>query len=189
MTVVYLIRHGETDWNIEGRWQGQADVSLNENGLKQAVLIAGKLREVNLQAIFSSDLIRAIQTAQEIARLQGLRIIIDKRLREIHQGDWQGMLVSDIKEKYAEKFRQRMTDPYSVAPPGGETAREVKDRVMNALNDIIKDYPAGNVAIISHGFALAVMLTCIKDLPISAAWDLIPDNTEIIKIEVNRSFC
>jgi broad specificity phosphatase PhoE len=88
MTCLLLIRHGETDWNIEGRWQGQADVPLNQRGRQQAIDIARSLCHSDIHAIYSSDLQRAWHTAQVLARLKKLPIQPDTRLREIHQGEW-----------------------------------------------------------------------------------------------------
>src|SRR4030067_2492051 len=99
-----LIRHGETDWNVDGRWQGQADVPLNARGIAQAEETAQSLSNVKFAAIYSSDLARARQTAEALSRIVGLPVQTDARLREIHQGAWQGLRVPEIEAQYAEAF-------------------------------------------------------------------------------------
>jgi alpha-ribazole phosphatase len=176
VTRLILIRHGETDWNIEGRWQGQADVPLNERGREQALRIAQALSREKIAAVYSSDLCRARETAQVLAACLGQSVRLDRRLREIHQGEWQGLLVSEIEEKYAVEFQQRQTNPMSVAPPGGETARQVMERVRQAIEEIVRRHPEESVAVVSHGFAIACLLAHERNIPFQRIWELVPEN-------------
>ncbi len=185
MTRLVLIRHGQTDWNVEGRWQGQADVPLNAHGLEQAQAIAKKVASSELQAIYSSDLQRARRTAEELSKLTGLEVRLDARLREIHQGEWQGMLVGEIQSRYKEAFLMRQKNPLTVSPPGGETVKQVKERVLSAIQDILHCYPHGRVAVVSHGFALAVMRVHFLGKPIDQVWKMIPENDEVLELEVD----
>lgn len=178
MTHLYLVRHGQTDWNVVGRWQGQADVPLNERGRQQAAQIARSLSEVGLVAIYSSDLVRARETADALAELTGLKVRLDSRLREIHQGQWQGLLVADIQERYGQEFQRRRDDPLNVSPPGGETVLQVRERVVDAIEDIVQQHPDERVAVVSHGFALAVIQVHYQNRPVTDAWELIPENDE-----------
>jgi broad specificity phosphatase PhoE len=178
MTHLCLIRHGQTDWNLEGRYQGQSDVPLNEKGLEQAKSLIEKLNGKTFAAIYSSDLIRARQTAEPIAKMLGIDIQIESRLREINQGQWEGVLVEDIKARYAEIWSQRTEDPANVRPPGGETVREVATRVYAALNDIARRFPTDNVLVLSHGLSIATAICRIKNIPIGQAYTVIPDNVE-----------
>lgn len=184
MTKLYLVRHGQTDWNLEGRWQGHIDVPLNEVGRRQAAQIARQLAGEGLEAIYSSDLGRARQTANAIARETGLPVQIDPRLREIHQGEWQGMLATEIHARYEAAFRQRRLDPSGFAPPGGETAVQVKDRVLSAVLDICRRHPTQRVALVSHGFSLAVLRTHFEKLSLGDVWDLIPENDEWLVYDI-----
>lgn len=184
MTHLYLIRHGETDWNVEGRWQGQADVPLNARGREQIARIANALANAGLSAIYSSDLSRARETAQRLAEVTGLSVQYDPRLREIHQGEWQGLLVTQIQARYGEQFQRRKENPLTVAPPGGETVQEVRDRVVSAVEDIVRAHPSQRVAVVSHGFALAVIQVHFLKLPISAVWSQIPANDEWRELEI-----
>ena len=178
MTHLFLVRHGQTDWNVEGRWQGHADVPLNARGREQAAHVARSLAEVGLRAIYSSDLSRARETAQALAAITGLGVQLDPRLREIHQGEWQGLLVTEIQERYGQEFHRRHDDPLNVAPPGGETVLQVKERVVAAIEDIVRQHPLERVAVVSHGFALAVVQVHYQNLPVTDAWDMIPKNDE-----------
>ena len=186
-TRLILIRHGETDWNIEGRWLGQADVPLNARGREQAGQIALLLKDVGLAAIYTSDLTRARETAEVLARARQLGVRIDPRLREIHQGEWQGLHLAEIQTRYTETFRSRQENPLQVAPPGGETASQVRERVLAAVNDIVQTHAGDTVVIVSHGFALAVILVYHQGIPIEKIWDLIPENAQVNIIDVNNS--
>jgi broad specificity phosphatase PhoE len=185
MTHLLLIRHGETDWNVEGRWQGQADVPLNHRGQQQAIEIARSLCHCDIHAIYSSDLQRALQTAQLLARIKKISIQPDIRLREIHQGEWQGLLIDDIKTKYRHEFQQMRDNPFRAAPPGGESAMQVQQRVLSIMDDIVQEYPSATVAIVSHGFVIAVARTYYMKKSIEEVWDLVPDNGAVIKLELN----
>lgn len=176
MTRFILIRHGETDWNIEGRWHGQADIPLNECGREQAVQTAHALAGMNIAAIYSSDLIRARETAEMLALLAKLPVQFDVRLREIHQGEWQGLLASEIQAGYTREFQQRAMDPMSVTPPGGETVPQVMERLSAAIEEISQLHSGETVAVVSHGFVIACLLVHYQGLPMEKAWEMIPEN-------------
>ena len=178
MTQFCLIRHGQTDWNLEGRYQGQSDVPLNSAGITQAQELARLLKEHTFSAIYSSDLLRAKETAEIVAAPLGLSVNLDVRLREINQGEWEGQLVGVIKARYADLWDQRIVDPAGVRPPGGETVGEVAIRVYTALDEISKLYPTGNVLIASHGLALATVMCKVQGVHIGQAYRYIPENAE-----------
>jgi broad specificity phosphatase PhoE len=184
MTRLLLIRHGETDWNVEGRWQGQIDVPLNARGRQHASQIADELVGEDIQAIYASDLSRALETAQPLASRLGLPVRTDARLREINQGEWQGLLVTEIQARYAELFRLRKDNPRTVAPPGGETVSQVQERVEQALNDILQRHPGETMAIVAHGFVIAVLRVRLENKPIDEVWDLIPESGEWITYDI-----
>jgi len=183
MTELCLVRHGQTDWNLEGRYQGQSDIPLNATGCSQAHDLAGKLKGHRFSAIYTSDLQRAQATADAIAADLDLPVITDTRLREINQGDWEGQFVDSIRNQYAELWKQRTTDPASIRPPGGETVREVAERVYAAVDDIAHNHPTGSVLIVSHGLALATVLCKVRGIPIGQAYSVIPENTEPVWVE------
>jgi probable phosphoglycerate mutase len=175
-----LIRHGQTDWNLEGRYQGQSDVPLNETGRAQAGILAQQLQGQSFAAIYSSDLERARETAEIIAASVHLPVTVEPRLREIDQGEWEGQLVDVIKARYAELWQQRTLDPACVRSPGGETVGEVAQRVVAALDAIARLHPNAAVLIVSHGLALATVICKVHGIPFGKAYSVIPDNTEVV---------
>ncbi|NIS82486.1 MAG: alpha-ribazole phosphatase [Anaerolineales bacterium] len=176
MTTLILIRHGVTDWNLEGRYSGQSDVPLNTQGREQALAVSTRLEGETIDAIYSSDLMRARQTAETLIRNRSVPLYLDPRLREIHQGDWEGMLFAEIQARYAEAWKTRKNDPLSVAPPGGETVGKLRQRVLAAIRDILQAHPQGTVAVVSHGLSLAIIRAHIASVPIEKVWDYIPSN-------------
>jgi len=141
MTSIILIRHGETDWNIEGRYQGQADPPLNSQGLLQAQNLVPELQDSGLRALYTSPLQRTKQTANILANKFGIPVVDEPRLMEIHQGDWQTRLRSEIETLYPELFSNWETNPWEVTPPGGEHLSEVQARVNDAVDDILRREP------------------------------------------------
>ncbi len=184
MTELVLIRHGQTNWNVEGRYQGQADVPLNSQGLQQARKLAAALAKEKIDAIYSSDLIRARQTAEAIQQATGAPLFLEPRLREINQGQWEGMLFSEIKARDPERHARRKADPLNIAPPGGETVSQVRQRVLAAVRDILQRHPDQRVALVSHGLALAILIVQARRLPIERVWDYIPDNAQPVHLQL-----
>lgn len=182
MTILYLIRHGQTQWNVEGKYTGQSDIPLTDIGRDQAKLAAEQAKSNPPTAIYSSDLIRAVETAELVAAGCGFTetIQLDPRLREINQGVWEGMHFNDIKAKFADEFAAREANPLTVSAPEGETVGEVQARVLEAIHDICRSHPNEPVAIVAHGLALALVRAWITNHPIADVWSLIPPNAQII---------
>lgn len=148
MTVVYLVRHGATEWNHTKRAQGMADIALNDAGREQGEQAAKRFLEVPLDAVYSSDLVRAAETARPIAEAQGLTLQTDPRFREIDQGEWEGLEVSEIALRWPDLWGPARH--YSKRP-GGESPQEVRARALDGLRDVVRTHPDGNVVIVSHG--------------------------------------
>lgn len=184
MREVWLLRHGETDWNVQGRWQGQAPFApgLNEKGFEQAWAVAEQLSAVPFEAIYSSDIPRARQTAEAVAERQGLPVLLDERLREVNLGAWEGMLSEDVKSRYANELEERKNDPVHARPPQGETLAEVAERAKTALNDILKNHGDGPILIVSHGLTLAALVCLADGIPLEKAFEYIPENAQPRKI-------
>ena len=189
MTRFCLIRHGQTDWNLEGRYQGQGDVPLNETGRAQAWALAETLKGQTFAAIYSSDLKRAKETADIVAAMLHMPVRLDRRLREINQGEWEGQLVDVIRDRYNEIWQQRKADPESVSAPGGETVGQVAARVREALCEIAHLYPDSPVLIASHGLALATAICKVRGIPLGRAYDAIPDNAEPVWVDWDDGGC
>jgi alpha-ribazole phosphatase len=188
MTILLLIRHGQTDWNLQGRYTGQSDIPLNRTGHDQACATAAELERKPPDVIYSSDLLRARETAQRIAQACQLPVHTDARLREIHQGVWEGLHFDEIKSRFAEQFAHRQADPLSVAAPGGETVGQVRERVLAAVRDIVQKHPHGRVAIVAHGLALALIKAEVTNHPVEQVWDLIPQNCLVEEVNLIKDW-
>jgi broad specificity phosphatase PhoE len=175
---LWLIRHGQTAWNLEGRYQGQADAPLNATGWEQARAVAARLAGKRYDAIYSSDLQRALTTAEVIGEAVGLRVRRHPGLREVRLGRWEGMLAVDIQRDYAEAWLARQRDPANARPPGGESAAEVAQRVWAAVDEIVTAHPGGAIIVVSHGLAVATVLCRARGVPLAEVYTLIPDNCQ-----------
>lgn len=187
-TTIYLIRHGETDWNLQQRYQGQKDIPLNETGIKQAKTTAEKLNGANFSALYSSDLIRAVQTANEIAKKVNLPVVSDPSLREINQGDWEGQFIKDVLAAKGDEVRAIYMNPYTARKPGGESIAEVAERVYKCLDQLAQKHDQETIIIVSHGLAIATILCKVRNLPLEMAIKNIPENAgvEIIQWESEK---
>jgi broad specificity phosphatase PhoE len=174
LTTLVLIRHGQTEWNVEGRWQGQADPPLNKRGLEEAHQAAQALDKFKFVALYSSDLRRASETARTIGAEIGLPVTLDPRLREVNLGHWQGMLAADIQKQYPEEFRLWHESPLSVQPPGGEDVSTLAVRVLEAVNEIVVRHPGQRVGVASHELPIAVVLCRSAGLGLEHLRSMIP---------------
>jgi broad specificity phosphatase PhoE len=156
VTTFLLVRHGETDWNFERRVQGQADRPLNDTGRAQASALADELESEPIDVVYSSDLVRAHETARTVAERKGLPVIALPELREKHFGSWEGLTEEDVLARFPEARRGHWGD--------AETNEEVTSRVLAALQRIAETHPHGRVLVVSHGGPLrAVLRHCGAD--------------------------
>ncbi|MEI7988045.1 MAG: histidine phosphatase family protein [Chloroflexota bacterium] len=182
MTEFWFVRHGQTDWNIEARYQGQQNIPLNEWGIQNANRLALELAGFPFNALYSSDLSRAVQTAQILSSPHGLQIIEDERLREIHLGIWEGLLFSDIEQKYPEYLIQRRQDANIPCAPEGENITFVAIRITSFMDEVALNYPKGKILVVTHGMMIATALCLASKSPLIEAYLKIPKNltTQII---------
>ena len=149
MATIVLVRHGETDWNVERRWQGHADPGLNETGRAQAAAVARSLAAKPFDAVYSSDLARARETAEIIGTELALPVQLDARLREVDVGEWSGLTTPEIEQRYPDSLRRR--DEGGIGWEHGETYTAMGDRVVEALHAIAEAHPKGRVLVVTHG--------------------------------------
>jgi len=167
MTEIFIVRHGQTDWNLEGRIQGNLDIPLNFTGIRQSKVFAESIIAEHYDAVFSSDLQRAIQTARIIADWLQIPVISDMRLREVNHGAWEGMLIRDVRSHFNEEYVAFRSDQPGGRPPGGETLREASARIEAAVEEFAGRHPYGRFVLASHGLALAILRCRLNHAPLS----------------------
>ena|SRR5438093_12456106 len=159
MTRLLLIRHGETSWNRDRRWQGHADVPLNAGGLAQAARLADHLRtaRVAIGVIYSSDLRRAHDTARTVAAALAAELVVDPAWREIEVGRWTGLSRDEIKERFADEWR-RIAAGEDLPRGGGETFAAFSLRIVEALDRLCRRHMGQTVAVVTHGGVIRAAL-------------------------------
>jgi alpha-ribazole phosphatase len=162
-----LIRHGQTNWNLEQRFQGQSDIPLNETGRKQANALAERLAAEQFDAVYSSDLQRATQTTKIICR-SGFQP--DIRLREVNFGDWEGLTYDEIKAKHPETLAAWENDIFNNAPSHGETLEGLSVRVQSMLDELCAKHRDQTVLIVAHGGVLQTLICLALKLPPTMYW-------------------
>ena len=182
---IYLIRHGQTDWNLEGKIQGRHDVSLNKTGLKQAELLAMGMDKRPVVQIFSSRQKRALETAQAVGRRQHVAVTVIDGLEEVEFGEWEGKTWDEISREYPEEFKVWCTEPAEIVPPGGESRPQIYRRIGNALKEILRR-SRGDIAIVSHGAALAYMVSLMLEKELGDHDEIIVKNASISTVEYDR---
>ena len=149
--LLFLFRHGETDWNREGRLQGHTDTPLNATGLSQAQALVERLRPHRLDAVVSSDLARAWTTAQIVADGLGIPLIREPGLREAHIGEAEGLFWPEVKSRFGEALTERWFTDDDAAFPGGETGLETRSRGLAALRRFVAEQPYRRIGVSTHG--------------------------------------
>ena len=189
-TQILFIRHGETDWNRIKRIQGHIDIPLAESGVAQAqqlgVRVAQEVQSgARLDAIWSSDLLRAQQTAQPIAEAMGLPVQLTEGLRERNYGAFQGHDSDEIAERFPDEYAHWQTRDPGFAPPEGESQREFYHRVLHALEPILAMHPGGRIACVAHGGVLDCVYRFANGLALDAprAWPLLNTSVNVVDFE------
>lgn len=182
-TVVYLIRHGQTAWNVEEVFRGRADVPLDEQGRRQAHAVAQALTNDAVSAVYSSPLQRAALTAQPIASAHGVETQIEERLTDLHFGEWEGKPLTEVRATWPDVFARWERDPGSVTFPGGESLPVVRRRALAAIEDIAARHVGKAVAAVSHRVVTKVLLCAVLGLDDSHFWQIRQDTACINRIE------
>ena len=165
MTTVHLARHGQSDWNAAGRWQGHADRPLTELGRRQAAELAERLASVPLEAVYSSDLLRARETAEPVAERRGLEVQVMRALREVDVGAWSGLSRPEVEQRFPEAFA-RWRDG-GQGWEDGETYEEMTERVVGAVLAIARAHPNGDILVVAHGGPIRALHAVALGLEIS----------------------
>ena len=152
---IVLVRHGATDWNLQGRCQGATDRELSEVGVRQAEQLAVLLSSESIQAIYSSDLRRARQTAELISQPHNLPVLIEENIRELDHGALEGLTFNEIKQSYSEFLTRWRTEPAEIQVPGGEKLIDVAERAWEGVARIAERHVAAeSIVVVSHNFPI-----------------------------------
>ncbi len=177
---LYLVRHGETEWNAQGRLQGHVDVGLSEKGQCQARAVARRLDGVSFHAAYSSDLSRTAETARIIlGRQQEETLTATPLLRERHYGVFEGLTVAERKARHPDMFAASLSNDLEFAPTGGETMVQVGARMAAFVPDLRERHLEDTVLIAGHGGALRATLPALLNLPLETLWRLFLDNCSL----------
>ena len=186
MKTLYIVRHGETDWNKMGKYQGITDVPLNENGLNQAKACSEALKDITFDRILSSDLSRALVTAETIRGDRTTPITVDQRLRELNFGDWEAMLFSDIEARWPGLIDEMYLRPHLVKVPNGESFKDLQDRAWAGLEEFLNENDKEEtLLVVCHGGTIRTLLCKLLDISISHCWNFSQGNTAINRIFYN----
>ncbi|MFP5393511.1 MAG: histidine phosphatase family protein [Gammaproteobacteria bacterium] len=182
-TRIILIRHGETAWNAERRLQGHIDIALNDEGLRQADALAEALAGERFDHIYASDLQRALQTAQAVARRHGMPVTQDAHLRERCYGAFEGLLYSEIEARYPADFAAwQARDVEAVMPPGirvAEGFRQFYQRSLDALATLAARHPGQSIAVVAHGGVLECAYRAARRIELGTPRDFKVKNASI----------
>ncbi|SMD06055.1 alpha-ribazole phosphatase [Sporomusa malonica] len=179
MTRLIVVRHGQTLWNLERKYQGHSDIALNDKGLRQAEAVAARLSEETIDAVYASDLSRAFKTAECIAAKHGLKVNLVPELREIKFGDWEGLTYEQISDRWPGLLGKLWTTPDELEIPGGETFHQLKERAYAAIKKIVDAHPEQTVIVVAHGGTIGTILCAMLDIHLNHVWSIKQDNTAV----------
>lgn len=165
-----LLRHGQTDYNVAGKMQGHLESMLTEDGLAQAALVAPVIAAMGPERVVSSDLRRAVDSAEAVAAAAGLPVKVDARLRETHLGEWQGLSVGEVEQGWPGEIAVWRSDP-AWAPPGGESRIDVVRRAIPVVDELDAELDGPEPAtavVVAHGGMIAGLVSGLLALPITA---------------------
>jgi phosphoserine phosphatase len=186
---LFLIRHGQTEWNSQGRYQGEQDTILTETGIKQARLARKYLSRVNFANFYSSPKKRALQTANIITDGLKIQINIRENLKELNFGKWEGLTFENINASYRQDYQKWLSDPFNNAPTGGENFKVLIERTGSEINKIVNENTDGsNVGIVTHGGVIIGLLVKWLQIPSQRWRSLIQRQGAINIIVIDKKF-
>jgi probable phosphoglycerate mutase len=162
--ILYVVRHGESVFNIEGRYGGIIDIPLTPKGLEQAKQLAEKLNEINFEIIITSSLMRARQTAEIINEVFNVPFVVSDEFKERNMGVYGGLTKDEIIEKYPDLWERKCTRQWNDAPTNGETYQQFDERITKGLKNLEDEYPDKSVLLVTHGYVSRVINRHYKNL-------------------------
>ena len=179
MTKIIFVRHGQTEWNVLGRYQGQTDIALSPLGIGQAEKLAAHFPVDKVEAVYSSDLVRAMTTARCVADLFGLTVEPRPELRELNFGDWEGLTYDEIVAKWPDALNNFFQHPDVLEIPHGESFPKLRERALDAVEKIVACHPNQTVAVFAHGAILRTILTAALHMDLKYVWTIRQFNTAV----------
>ena len=175
----YIVRHGQTNWNILGKTQGHGNSDLTEQGVNQAKELADNIIKYPIDFIYSSDLGRAVQTAEILGEKLNLKVEKTEALREMGFGVWEGRLIEEIKKDYADIYTTWRNEPHLVNIPKGETLHIIKERVDEFIKELNEKYDNKHIMLVTHSVTVRVMLLSFLNSGMENIYRIKQDNTAL----------
>jgi broad specificity phosphatase PhoE len=175
MSRVYLVRHGQTAWNVGEIFRGRADIPLDETGRQEVHLAGETLKDESLHAVYSSPLSRSMETAENIAKFHDISVTPLDAIIDVSYGEWEGLGNQEVQQKYPDLHALWLTEPHKVLFPGGESLDEVRSRTMAALEDLLVKHQDENFALVAHRVPNKVICCALLGLDNSHFWRIQQD--------------
>jgi broad specificity phosphatase PhoE len=172
----FIVRHGETEWNVAGRVQGHTDIGLSERGCEQARTVARRLAQAPIDVAYTSDLCRASETARIILAARDVPLCPTPRLREYRKGVFEGLTPEETSVRHPELYAASLINDLDFAPPGGESTRQSSARMAALVADLRALHPEEMVLIVGHGGSLRSLVVALLSLPLEANWRFVTAN-------------
>jgi|TARA_B110000014_G_scaffold196872_1_gene145948 broad specificity phosphatase PhoE len=183
MGTLLIVRHGETEWNAEGRIQGHTDIGLSENGAQQARSLGQRLADRQIDVAYSSDLKRTSETARLALGHRNVVLNETPRLREYHKGIFEGMTLTEIQTQFPDEYPKYLEKDLSYAPEGGETTRDVSTRMASIFQEIKAKHLDETVLVVSHGGALRAAMVSLLGMPLEGNWSFVFGNCGLTMVD------
>ena len=176
MGQVYIVRHGETEWNAQGRIQGHSDIPLSDNGRAQAQSVARRLSGIPFSVAYASDISRTHETAQIILGATAPALHTTPQLREYSKGVFEGLTVDEYARQYPDQYQASLQNDLDFAPTGGETIRETSIRMSRFVDETLQNHQDETTLVVGHGGSLRSLIVALLALPLEANWKFVMDN-------------
>lgn len=181
---IYIVRHGQTEWNLLGKTQGHGNSDLTPKGIEQAELLADSMTKYPIDYIYSSDLGRAYQTAEIIGNKLNIEVEKTEALREMNFGTWEGRIIKDIIEEDPELYKMWRNEPHLAKIPQGETLSQIKERTAAFIKEINEKYDGKHIVLVTHSLCARIMLLSFLDSDVKNIYRINQANTALNIIEL-----
>ena len=174
-TAVWLVRHPQTDWNRQRRYQSRSDRPLTSFGMQIGESIARRLRTMPFETVVSSGLMRTDSVAQMVAARRGLVTLVDRRWRDVDQGAWEGLTYAEVMSRYSDQAHERWTDPWRSRAHGGESMADLWERVQTAWQAVLAAHDGAHLLIVTHATPIQLLLCSLLGVPFERHWQFRTD--------------